>query len=57
MADKQLGKKHEMPDKAKHQEGNFGQKQAREAREKEDELAHMGEMTRESASKRSQKDH
>jgi hypothetical protein len=57
MADKQLGKKHEMPDKAKHQEGNFGQKQAREARDKEDELAHMGEMTREAASKGSQKGH
>ena len=46
MADKQMGKKHE-PDKAKQQQGNFGQQQAREASEKEDELRHMGEKARE----------
>jgi hypothetical protein len=46
MADKPMGKKHEQ-DKPKHQQqGNFGQQQARESNEKEEELRHMGEKTR-----------
>jgi hypothetical protein len=46
MADKHMGKKHE-PEKAKPQQGNFGQQQARETSDKEDELRHMGEKSRE----------
>jgi hypothetical protein len=48
MAGKQMGQKHEQSGKQKQdKQGNFGQDEARQQRDKESELSHMGEMTRE----------
>jgi len=59
MAGKQMGQKHERsqqqsdqkhdPSRQKQQsQGNFGQDEAREQRDKESDLSHMGEMSRHS---------
>ncbi len=37
------------PDKAKHQEGNLGQKDARLEKDKQSELSHMGESSRDAS--------
>jgi hypothetical protein len=48
MAGKQMGQKHERSGKEKQQQqGNFGQDEARKQQQKESELSHMGEMSRE----------
>ena len=39
-------------DKAKHQEGNLGQKDTRLEKEKQSELSHMGESSRHASEKR-----
>jgi hypothetical protein len=44
---KQMGQKHQETGKQMQQEGNFGQDEARQQRDKETELCHMGDMARE----------
>ena len=44
---KQMGQKHQEPGKQMQQEGNFGQDEAWQQRDKETELSHMGNMPRE----------
>ena len=43
----QSGQKHDPGKEKQQQQGNFGQDDARRQQEKESELSHMGEMTRE----------
>jgi hypothetical protein len=43
----QSGQKHDPGKEKQQQQGNFGQDEARQRRDKETELSHMGEMSRE----------
>jgi hypothetical protein len=45
MADKQMGQKHER-NQPQQQQGNLGQKDAREEKKKESDLSQMGETSR-----------
>ena len=47
MAGKQMGEKDERSGKQQEQQGNLGQKEARQEKKKDQDLSHMGEMTRE----------
>jgi len=51
MAGKQFGQAHDRSGNKKQdqQKGNLGQKEARQEREKEHDLSHMGEMSRDEA--------
>jgi hypothetical protein len=52
MKNKQFGEKHEpRSDNRAQQKGNLGQKDARQEREKEFELAHMGEKSQQTGQK------
>jgi hypothetical protein len=53
MANKQFGQKDEQSGKQQQQQGNLGQKDAREEAKKESELSQMGETSRDA--NRSQK--
>jgi hypothetical protein len=46
MANKQFGQKDERSGKQQQQQGNLGQKEAREETKKESELSQMGETSR-----------
>jgi hypothetical protein len=57
MTAKQFGQKDKHPEKQQQQEGNLGQREARLEKEKQSELSHMGETSRESDAKRKDKRH
>jgi hypothetical protein len=47
MADKQMGQKDER-NQQQQQQGNLGQKEARDEKKKQSDLSHMGETSRDS---------